>query len=384
LRADGKRKAVCMEEDLRRAKQYATSKIRLMVLQLLLTAVFLILILFSGTSSLLKGLVASWSGNFYLQVGLYLAIFGGIYYLLFIWLDFYGDFLLEHKFGLSNQTVTDWLKKSIKKALLSLLLVLVAVEGLYLFLRHFPNHWWLLATAAWVLFAIVLGKIAPVLIIPLFYKCSPLANEELKGRLLVLCKNCGVGIERVFEIQLSKETQKANAAVAGLGKGRRILLSDTLLENYCDDEIEAIFAHELGHIRLLHTWKILGVGTVISLAGFYLTFLLFKASVSLLGFAEIYDISAFPALSLILMIVGLVFMPVQNGYLRYLEKQADMFAGGHIQSKQSFISAIGKLGEQNLSDPSPGKLVEFLLYDHPSISKRVHYLSGENTKRSEL
>jgi len=356
-----------------KAKQYSKLKTRLTVSQLLLTAVFLIIMLLSGASVFLRDLVAGWSRNFYLQVGLYLAIFGGIYNLLFVGLDFYGSFVLEHKFRLSNQTVFDWLKKSIKKGLLSLLMLLPAAEALYFFLRHFPNHWWLLTTAAWLLLTIVLGKIAPVLIIPLFYKCSPLANRELKERLLRLSKNCGVGVEEVFEVQLSKDTQKANAAVAGFGKGRRILLGDTLLRNYSDDEIEAIFAHELGHVRLLHTWKILGFGAAISLVSFFLTYLLFERGLSFFGFDRIYDIAAFALLALVLMLMGLLFMPIQNGYMRHLEKQADIFAIEQQEDPQSFSSAMTKLANQNLIDPSPSRCVELLFYDHPPISRRLRY-----------
>jgi STE24 endopeptidase len=334
----------------------------------------------SGASSLLKELVAGWSRNFYLQVGLYLAIFGGIYYLVFLVLDFYGGFLLEHKFLLSNQTVLGWLRKSIKKGLLSLLMLLIAGEALYFFLRHFPNHWWLLTTAAWLLLTIVIGRLAPVLIIPLFYKCSPLANKELKERLLRLSKNCGVATKEVFEVRLSKDTKKANAAVAGLGKGQRVLLGDTLLEDYSDEEIEAVFAHELGHISLFHIRKILVFGAAISLASFYLTFLLFKAGTTFLAFNQTCDIGAFPLLALILMAVGLILMPIQLGYLRRLEKQADIFAVEHIENPQSFASAMTKLANQNLIDPSPNRLEELLLYDHPPISKRLRYTNSERNQ----
>jgi len=366
-----------MEESLRRAKQYSKRQIQLTILQLFLTVAYLLIMLFFDASLSLKYMVAGWSQNFYLQVGLYFIFFAGIYYLLFAGLDFYSGFILEHKFLLSNQTVLGWLKKSIKKGLLALVMLLVAAEALYFFLKHFPNSWWLLATAAWLLITIVLGKITPVLIIPLFYKCSPLANNVLKGRLLSLSNECGMAVKDVFEIRLSKETQKANAAVAGFGKGRRILLGDTLLKNYSDEEIEAVFAHELGHIRLWHTWKILGFGTAVSLACFYLTYLLFEAGIGLFGFDHIYNIAAFPLLALILMVLGLFLMPVQNGYMRLLEKQADMFALGHIQNKEDFASAITKLAAQNLADPSPSKLVELLLYTHPPISRRLRYARGK-------
>ena len=181
-------------------------------------------------------------------------------------------------------------------------------------------------------------------------------------------------------VKLSKETRKANAAIAGLGKSKRILLSDTLLRNYSDDEIKAVFAHELAHVCLRHAWKILVFGALISLISFCLAYVSFNKSLDFFGFKQVYDIAAFPLLALILLLIGLVFIPLQNGFLRYLEKQADMFALSHTRNKESFISALKKLGRQNLSDPAPGKLVRILFYTHPSISERICYASKENEK----
>jgi len=362
------------------AKEYSRQRIRLAIYRLLLTISFLIVMSLSGTSLFLRSVVVDWNQNFYIQAGLYLVIFSVFYYLLFVGLDFYGGFLLEHKFSLSNQTILDWTKQGIKKCLLSLALFIVAGEMLYIFLRHFPNTWWLLATAGWFLLTVVLGKIAPALIIPLFYKCNPLGNEFLKQTLLDLCTTCGVRVKKVFEIKLSKETRKANAAVAGLGKSRRILLSDTLLRNYSDDEIKAVFAHELAHVCLRHPWKILAFGALISLISFYLAYLSFNKSLDFFGFKQAYDVAAFPLLALILLLIGLVFIPLQNSFLRYLEKKADMFALSHTPNKESFISALKKLGIQNLSDPAPGKLVRILFYTHPSISERICYASKKNEK----
>lgn len=364
---------VFMEEDLSRAKQYSKRQIQLTIIQIILTIAFLLIMLLSGASMFLKKFVAFGPQNFYLQIGFYIIIFAIVYYIVFAGLDFYDSFLLEHKFQLSNQSVLDWLKKNIKMGLLALLIFLITGEALYFFLRHFQDSWWLLATVGWLLLTVVLGKITPVLIIPLFYKCSPLTNIPLRERLLGLSERCGISVKDVFEIQLSKDTKKANAALAGFGKGRRILLGDTLLKNYSDNEIEAVFAHELGHLCLWHIWKILVFGTVASFLSFYLTSLIFKASIGFFGFEHIYDIAAFPLLALVLMVVGLVLMPIQNWYMRHLEKQADMFALSQIETKQSFASAMSKLANQNLSDPSPSKFAEILFYTHPPISKRLHY-----------
>jgi len=374
-------KATYMQENLERAKRYSRSKTRLTITEFVLTVAFLMIMLVSGASVGLRNIAAGRSENFSIQVGIYLVIFTVIYYLVFLGPDFYGGFLLEHKFGLSNQTLFGWAKKSGKKLLLGSAMLLIAAELLYFFLRRFPEHWWLLMTAAWFLLTIVVSKIAPVLIIPLFYKCQSVRNNALKERLVKLGENCAVHVKGVFEIQLSKDTRKANAAVAGLGKGRRILLGDTLLENYSNEEIETIFAHELGHVRLLHTWKILAFGAAASLLSFYVTSVLFKAGLNIFGLGQIDDIAAFPLLALIVMLMGLTLLPLQNAYLRRLEKQADLFALKHAQSGESFVSAITKLGNQNLSDPSPSKWEEIFLYDHPPVSKRLDYAKQREIKR---
>jgi len=371
-----------MEENLKQSKQYSKLKVGISIIQFIMIIAFFLVMLFSKASVLLADAVKSRFENFYLQVGLYLIIFGCIYYLIFLPLNFYEGFLLEHKFHLSNQTLAGWAIRSFKKLLISLPILLLAAEALYLALRYCGDYWWLPVTAAWLFMTVVLSKIAPILIIPLLYKCRPLADNELKEKLLELGKRCGVIIKDVFEIKLSKETKKANAAAAGFGKGRRILLGDTLMKDYTADEIEAVFAHELGHVRLLHTWKILGFGTIVSAACFYLTSLLFGRSVNILGFENIYNIAAFPLLLLFLLLVGFALVPIQNGYSRHLEKQADIFALARTADSRNLASALSKLSIQNLSDPSPGRLVKLFFYDHPPIGERLAYCNQKMSRHA--
>ncbi len=363
-----------MEASEARKKEYSKRKIRLSILHTVLTFIFLILILITGASALIRNLVTRWSGNFYIQAAIYFIIFGIIYDAIFVTLDFYADFILEHKFELSNQTFFGWLRQYIKKWILSLVLFLITMEGLYAFRRYFPNNWWLAAMAGWFAIAIVISKIAPVLIIPLFYKCTKLDNADLKQRLLELSESCNIKINDVFEIQLSKETKKANAAVVGFGKNKRILLGDTLKEKYSSDEIEAVFAHELGHICLYHVWKIFAFGAAVSFVVFYIAHISFDKSMVFFDFKQAYDIAAFPLLVLILSIAGLIFVPVQNWFSRHLEKQADFFAIGHIQNRECLASALSKLSEQNLSDPNPGRFTRIFFYSHPPIAERIKYI----------
>ena len=362
-----------MNEEIARAKRYSKIKNRLILANICLTFAFLIIMHSLGVSNSLKDLVMGWAENFYLQIALYITLFFGVFYIITFSLDLYDGFFVEHKFSLSNQTFSGWLKDNLRKEILSFIIFLLVVELIYLCLRLFPTHWWLLAAAGWVGLTIVFSKIAPVLIIPLFYKCLPLRNLELKERLLRLSRASGCPIKEVFEINLSKATKRANAGLAGMGNTRRIILSDTLLSNYSDEEIEAVMAHELGHFRMHHLWKLLGIGAGLAIIGFYLTYLILGWATDLFGYEGIADIAAFPILSLIFLILGFLIMPIQNGFSRHLEKEADRFSIEQTKATQPFCSAMTKLGQQNLRDPSPGKFVEVLLYDHPPISKRLNY-----------
>jgi STE24 endopeptidase len=360
-----------MQENQERAKLYSRLKTRVTVIQVVGVAVFLAVLLFSGASTLLAQTVKGWNDNFYVQVALYLLILEALVFIPYTLLAFYSGFVLEHRFELSNQTLLAWLKKRLKLELLGIPLMLVLAETLYLLLRYASNTWWLWMTAASVLVVVFLGKILPRVIIPLFYKCRPLTNTQLKEKLLTLAQDCGVCLKDVFEVQVSKETKTANACVAGFGRTRRVLLDDTLLSNYSCDEIEAVFAHELGHIKLLHFRKGFGFAAAGTLIAFCLISLLFQAALRPLGFSYVYEIGAFPLLALIGMFVALTLVPIDNWHSRRQEEQADSFALERINQKASFISALTKLADQDLEDPSPGKLQLLFLYTHPPISQRL-------------
>jgi len=178
----------------------------------------------------------------------------------------------------------------------------------------------------------------------------------------------------VFEIKLSKETNKANAAVVGWGRNRRILIGDTLLTLCSDDEIEAVFAHELGHVALHHTWKLLAGSAVSFVIGFYLLHVVLDPGAAALGFAGPAEIAAVPLLMIWIAIIGFLSKPLQTGYSRHLEKQADLFVLDKVEKPETLASALTKLADRNLSDPNPGRLVEALFYTHPPIAKRIDYI----------
>ncbi|MFH1752996.1 MAG: M48 family metalloprotease, partial [Candidatus Omnitrophota bacterium] len=223
----------------------------------------------------------------------------------------------------------------------------------------------------WIFITIVITKIAPVIIIPLFFKFEPLGDAALKERLIKLARSCGINILDVFKLKLSAKTKKANAALVGLGRTRRVLLGDTLLENYTKDEIEVVMAHELAHHKLLHIFKLIlfgGLGTIIV---FYLVYLTSGMIANTIGLVSISDIAGFPSVIFSISLFSVILLPAQNAFSRRLEVSADLFALKATGLPEAFISCMNKLAGQNLSDPSPSRFIEFALYDHPPISKRV-------------
>jgi STE24 endopeptidase len=356
------------------AKRYSRSKLVVGLFKLLVSLVFLMVFLLSGASAGLYALIGQLTDNYYLQLGGYVLAFMVIFWAVLLALDFYSGVVLERRYGLSNQTAARWLLRDALQWLLSTLLAVGAFVLLYRVMQALPDRWWLIAAVGWFVALVLIGKITPAIVVPLFYRLRPLTDRDLANRLFALAERCSVPVKRVLEIRLSKETKKANAAVVGLGRDRRILIGDTLLDLCSHDEIEAVFAHELGHVALHHSWKLLGAGAVLSAAGFYLLYVVLGPSAMYLGFAGQDDIGAFPLLLLWLTLFAMVVRPLQAAGSRSLEKQADLFIVGRVRDPQALISALDKLTQRNLADPNPSRLVEVLFYDHPPISKRIAYL----------
>lgn len=361
-------------------KRYFRSKVAVGLAKLILGLAFLLAVLLSGASGRLHGLLQGLTDSYYLQLSGYLLVFLVGYALAFLALDYYSDVVLEHRYDLSNQTTAGWLRRSAKEWLLSAVLVILTFNLLYALIRYLPNQWWLAASAGWFVLMVLMSKITPAIIVPLFYRLHPLPDRDLADRLLALARRCGVRVRQVFEIGLSKETKKANAAVVGLGGERRIVIGDTLLDLCTHDEIEAVFAHELGHVALRHGWKLLGAAAASSVAGFYLLHLFYARTATSLGFEGIADIGAVPLLMLFGVIGGLIARPFQAALSRYFERQADLFIVGKVANPETLASALEKLAGRNLADPEPSRLAELLFYTHPPIARRIAYLCHAGTE----
>ena len=291
-------------------------------------------------------------------------------------LDYYSDFVLEHRYHLSNQTFAGWLRKRVKGYAVGGILGLLLVFGLYWVLWMTGEWWWLWATAGWLVMTLVLGRLLPVLILPIFYKVTPLDNISLIERLKKLTEGTSLTIEGVYELHLSAETKKANAALAGLGNSRRVLLGDTLLAQFTPEEIEVVFAHELGHHVYRHLPKSIALNVVLSVGGFWLVDRVLSSWAPILGYNGMTDPAALPLVLFVLAVFGLMLSPLQNGLSRSFERQCDQYALDRTHNQSAFRSAFIKLARINKSDPDPHPLVALLFYDHPPIRERLAMAEG--------
>ncbi|MBI2104012.1 MAG: M48 family metallopeptidase [Candidatus Omnitrophica bacterium] len=352
------------------ARAYARIRYRLLFLNLAAALAFLAAFQWSGASRQLAAWWADRAASEPLRLLGFLAVFGTAYALVMLPLDFYGSFRLEHRFGLSRMTLKAWGIRQVKALGVSAVLGAVVLEALYALLRHVPASWPLWAAMAWVGFSVVMARVFPTVLLPIFYKTVPLQDEELARRLLALCRRIGLTALGVFRFNLGAETRKANAALAGLGKTRRVLLADTLIEEFPPEEIEGVLAHELAHHRYHHITKLLVITAVGSWLAFWLTDLVGQRWMSPLGLRGLDDIAGLPVLLLWLSVLGLVSLPLQNGLSRVFEWEADHFAVA-MTDPRAYAAALRRLGSLNLADPSPPRWIVRLFYDHPPIMERV-------------
>ncbi len=353
------------------ARRYNLTRRWLEISEFVVGFAFLVFLLITGWSGTLRDFAYRLGfQNYSLSLFLYVLLLLVISKVLGIGLDYYG-FRLERRFKLSNQSLRAWIWDEVKGFLVALVLGAIVVELLYFTIRQWSQHWWMLAWALFMVLFVILAQIAPVVLLPIFYKFEPLDNEDLRRRLVVLSERAGTRVRGVYRWKLSEKSKKANAALTGLGTTRRIILADTLLDNYAPEEIEAVLAHELGHHVHRHILKSILVQAAITLFGFWAANWTLHYAVDQHMFEELSDFANLPLLVLVSTVLSFVLMPALNAYSRFNERQADKYTFESIAGVEPFISSMNKLAEQNLAERTPSKWVEWFFHSHPSISRRV-------------
>ena len=360
-------------ERQKQAKTYARLRYRLYLVDLGLATAYMVAWLLFGWSLVLRDWLEQYTQQPWLLVAGFALVFGTGYLIINLPLTFYEGYILPHRFILSTQSLPGWTVDQVKGLLIGGVFGLFILEIVYALLRLAPQTWWLWVAGVLLLFTVILANLAPVLLMPLFNKFVPLGGEyaDLERRLLSLAQRAHTRVRGVFKFDMSRRTTAANAALAGLGNTRRIILADTLLENYTVDEVETVLAHELGH----HVHRDIPLGilveSAITLAGLYLASLGLAWGVNTFELEGVADVAGMPWLALLLAAFGLLSMPLENAYSRWREWRADRYALQATENGAAFASALARLTNQNLSDAEPERWVELLLYSHPAPGRRI-------------
>lgn len=354
-----------------KARKYSQIKYSLAIVQTLYLFLLLFLFQFFGISESVAGFISGLFPFGFLVILLYLLAAYLAYYALNFPFHLYGSFLLERRFSLSSQKIGDWLKDEAKSAMLSYLMLVILFGAFYGIVAIFPNSWWLVVSLFWIFFSLILARLMPVLIIPLFFKYRKLSDELLRQRIIRLADKMKVKILDVFEIDFSRKTLKANAAFVGWGKTRRVILADTLKDKYSYDEIEVILAHEFAHYRLKHIFKLIIINSLVTLLSFYIIFQTSGRALGMFGLTSISDIAAFPVIIMYMILFGVITQPMENYLSRRMETNADKAALSITGLKDAFVSTMNKLADQNLADRNPHPIIKFFFFDHPPIDERL-------------
>lgn len=349
-----------------RAKKYAGIRYKLAIIDMVYVLFLLLILQMSGINAALKSFCFALTPSEVFRVAIYSAALFTGYAILSFHIDFYRSFLLEHRFNLSKQKITSWLLDYVKGNLLGFIVFIVLMECFFFFVRGFPYAWWWMSAVFWIFLTVVIARVFPVLVIPLFFKYKKIEDNELRQAILALAGKMNVKILDVFQIDYSRKTVKANAAFVGLGSSKRVLLTDTLLGGKFQlKEIEMILAHEFAHYRLKHILKMVAMSAFAILVIFYIFFLLDKQG---LAAANIANLGTW---IFIFMLFEIVTKPFINWVHRTMERNADKAAIRTVGDKNVFISMMEKLSEQNLSEKKPPLLAKIFFYDHPPIEERI-------------
>lgn len=366
------------KEKQKQAKQYEKENRLLGLIEMILSLVLLLSFYYSGMSAWLANLEIGQSIIWKFLI--YVALFFFTLTILSLPLSFYSGYIHEHRWHFSNQTLKSWLGEKLKSFLVGLIIISLVLGLLFWIMSLFPKTWWLIAGLAMALVGVIFATLFPVVILPIFNKYVPIENEKLTASLEKILSSGGLRSSGFFKEDMSRQTKKENAFLAGLGKTRRVVLGDNLMDNMTIPEIESIIAHEVGHYKKKHIWKNIAIGTLQQLMVFYLLDLTMKSIFPQFLSSTTWNLTFFPVFAVMLGFISLLlFGPLNNALSRYFEKQADLYSLKSIENKRAFMTAMAGLAGRNLSNAYPQWWVRLLYYSHPPIGERLQ-LAEEYTQ----
>jgi STE24 endopeptidase len=353
-----------------RARRYHRLQLLLGAAGLAAGAAYLLIVLAAGLAAAVARAAATVSPVLAWRVAVVAIVVGALERVIDFPLTWVRGFVLPRRYGLLHQSFRSWLLDGAKAAAIGGLVGLVAVEVIYALLAT-TARWWLVAAVVLIAVQALLAFVFPVLLMPIFYRMSPLTDETVRARLQALAARAGIPIATVCVADQSRKSRTANAAVAGFGRTRRIVLFDTLVARFAPAEIEAVLAHELGHHARADVWRGLGAQAALTIVALWIADHLLRLGPRLWGLAGPADPAGLPWLALILSAVGVAATPLVNAFSRRLERRADDYALALTRDPAAFIGAMERLASLNLAQRAPHPVTEALLHSHPSIERRI-------------
>jgi STE24 endopeptidase len=361
------------EDLLKKTQDYEVEKTRFSFISSIYGNVILIIFIFGGVLNIYNSWIASLNWPFVLTGILFFLLISYASTFLSIPFSLYGTFKIENKYGFNTMTPKLWLTDFLKSILLSTVLMAIIVSvGLWL-IQSSPGYWWIWVWGFFLIFSLFMMYISPYVIEPLFNKFTPIEEKGLEDKIKDLMQKVNIKVSRVFKMDASKRSRHSNAYFTGIGRVKRIILYDTLLEKMQQDEIVSVLAHETGHWKKKHVFKQLIILELFSLIGIYISFRVIQTDL----LPNLFQIqhSTFFAKAVILGFIGGIisfpFIPLSNYISRRFEKEADKFACQLTGNTESMASALIKLSKDNLSNLHPHPLYSAFYYSHPPVVQRI-------------
>lgn len=358
------------KEKQEQAKRYEKENRLLGLAGTLLSLAILLLFYHSGFSAFLSQ--GPLGGPLVLTYIFYIAVFQFCVFFISLPLSYYSGYTHEHKWNFSNHTIKSWFWEKTKSFFVGLVLIWIVLGLLFWIWDVFPQYWWLAAGLGMVLFSVVLATIFPVVILPIFNKYTPVEDRELTDALEKILNQGGLRSSGFFKEDMSRQTKKENAFLAGLGKTRRVVLGDNLMDNMNVQEVTTILAHEVGHYKHWHIWKGVALGTVQQFIVFFIVHMIMRFFFPQFLSSPQWNLTLFPYFIILVSgISGFLFGPLSQVVSRYFERQADRYALNISKNREAFSSALAGIANRNLSNAYPQRWVKILYYSHPPIGERL-------------
>jgi Zn-dependent protease with chaperone function len=332
---------------------------------------------FTGFSARLRDLSRRLGRNWFFTLVVYFVFFTLISFLVGLPWSYYTDFVRQHDYGLSNQTLGKWFGDSVKGLLVGLVMGALFLWVPFLLLKKSPRRWWLYTSILAVPFLFLVIVVTPIWIDPLFNDFGPMKDRGLEQQILALADRAGIEGSRVFEVNKSVDTKAVNAYVTGFFGTKRVVLWDTIIAKLTPPELLTVMGHEMGHYVLGHVPKSVAFFSVLILVTLYLAHrtagFVFAHSRERMGFDSLADIAALPLLLLLTNLFGFLASPIVLAYSRHNEHEADRFSIEITRDNHALGTAFVKLQTENLGNPRPGLLYVLWRASHPPVGERIDF-----------